>query len=152
MATRRILVIDDEASVVTLLERVLTRAGYLVATASTGEEAIEKIERALVNGPYDLLVVDKSLPRMHGFEVITRARRLQPGVGVVMITAYPEPFTSSQERLDGYLGKPFKSIKAIEDVVKTALESRDASAARQELTTQLDQVIAELKPVAKKSL
>jgi len=145
MAGERILAVDDEQAVTLLLHRVLSRAGYAVSTAGTGEEALELLE----NEPFDLLLVDKSLPRMSGFEVISRARVSHPDLAVAMITAHPEPFTAAQERLDGYLAKPFKNLGAIDEMVKNALETRAGVKARADLKARLEKVVAELRPKAR---
>jgi CheY-like chemotaxis protein len=145
---RRILVVDDAPEVLDLLKKVLGRAGYEVETAGTGEEGLER----LAQHPVDLIIVDKNLPRMHGGEVITQARRILPQVAVILITAFPEPFSLPPERLDGYLAKPFKSLKAIEEAVSAALESSLAAKRRWELRDRLNQVVAELRPGTKKRL
>ena len=62
----RILVADDEAEVLDLLRQVLVHRGYEVATASTGEEALEKVP---VFGP-EVLVVDMAMPGLSGVEVL----------------------------------------------------------------------------------
>jgi CheY-like chemotaxis protein len=145
---RRILVVDDAPEVLDLLKKVLGRAGYEVETAGTGEEGLELLQKQ----PVDLIIVDKNLPRMHGGEVITQARRILPQVAVILITAFPEPFSLPPERLDGYLAKPFKSLKAIEEAVTAALESSTAAKRRWELRDRLNQVVAELRPGTKKRL
>ncbi len=147
MSTKaRILVVDDQPEVLELVKKVLVRAGYEIETAGTGEDALELLKQR----PADLLMVDKNLPHMHGGEVIIEARRLLPHLAVILITAHPEPFSMPPERLDGYLAKPFKSLKAIEDAVVAALESSQAAKRRWELRDKLTQVVADLKPGAKK--
>lgn len=148
MATKRILIVDDQPEVCSLVQKVLARLSYEVLSAFTGEDALELMKTE----PVDLLIVDKNLPRMHGGEVIVHARKLQPSVAVILITAFPEPFSLPPERLDGYLAKPFKSLKTIEEAVVAALESADAARRRFELRDRLNQVVAELKPGAKKRL
>ena len=143
---KRILVIDDDLEINELVGKVLVRAGYQVKTATNGEDGL-----ALLNEfPADLMIVDKNLPRMHGAEVIREARIRMPFVAIILITAFPEPFSLGQERLNGYLGKPFKSLKAIEEAVAQALDSADEIRRREELKTRLSQVVAELTPGAKK--
>ena len=145
---KRILVIDDAPEVCSLVKKVLDRAGYAVITAGTGEEGLE----LLAKDPVDLIIVDKNLPRMHGGEVIVHARKKLPQVAVILITAFPEPFSLPPERLDGYLAKPFKSLKTIEEAVAQALESSDAARRRTALRDRLNQVVAELKPGPKKRI
>ena len=145
---KRILIVDDQPEVCSLVQKVLERAGYEVLTAWTGEDALELMKQQ----PVDLLIVDKNLPRMHGGEVIVHARKLLPQVAVILITAFPEPFSLPPERLDGYLAKPFKSLKAIEEAVAQAIENGEAARRRFELRDRLNQVVAELKPGTKKRI
>lgn len=115
----RILVIDDEKAIGDLVSRVLSRKGHVVTTAVSGEEGLSLFSRQT----FDLLLVDKNLGGMHGGEVISKIRLLRPGFPSILMTAAPEPFALPPERLDGYLTKPFKSLKAVEEVVNQALES-----------------------------
>ena len=148
-AKKRILVVDDQPEVCSLVQKVLQqRSGYEVLTAWSGEEAVELLRKQ----PVDLIIVDKNLPRMHGGEVIVQARKLQPNIAVILITAFPEPFSLPPERLDGYLAKPFKSLKTIEEAVASALESSEATRRRFELRDRLNQVVATLQPGAKKRI
>ncbi len=143
---KRIIVIDDDVEINELVGKVLVRAGYQVRTAANGEDGLILLNEF----PADLMIVDKNLPRMHGAEVIREARRRFPFIAVILITAFPEPFALGPERLNGYLGKPFKSLKAIEDAVTQALDSAEEIKRRDELKTRLSQVVAELTPGAKK--
>ena len=145
---KKVLVVDDQPEVCSLVQKVLERVGYVVKTAWTGEEALDLLKKE----PVDCVIVDKNLPRMHGGEVIVQARKLLPNVAVILITAFPEPFSLPPERLDGYLAKPFKSLKTIEEAVAQALESSDAARRRFELRDRLNQVVADLKPGAKKRI
>ncbi len=143
----KILVIDDEPDVVELIAKVLVRAGHQVDTAPDGVKGLEQ----LVTFEPEVMIVDKMLPHMHGSEVITRARKLRPDLAVIMITAFPEPFSLGPERLDGYLAKPFKSLQAITDAVDAALESAEEARKRNDLRQRLSQVMAELAPIRKKT-
>jgi CheY-like chemotaxis protein len=147
--TKRILVIDDQPEVCGLVKKVLERSPqYQVFTAHTGEDGLAVLDKQ----PIDLIIVDKNLPRMHGGEVIVHARKKLPQVAVILITAFPEPFSLPPERLDGYLAKPFKSLKTIEESVASALESSEAARRRTQLRDRLSQVVAELTPGAKKRI
>ncbi|MBL9037190.1 MAG: response regulator, partial [Archangium sp.] len=123
--TARIVVIDDDAGVCDLLARVLTLAGHTVQCARTGETGLAWVKA----GELDCLIVDKNLPDMHGGEVVAEARRRIPGLPIVMVTAYPEPFSLGAERPDVCLEKPFESLKAIEEAVLEALDVAKAPAA-----------------------
>lgn len=142
----RVLVIDDEPEVRELIGKVLVRAGHEVELAADGEAGLAR----LTAFEPDVLIVDKMLPQMHGAEVIARARRLRPELAVVMISAFPEPFSLGSDRLDAYLPKPFKSLQGIADTVKNALESAAQARKRTDLKERLSQVMAELAPIRKK--
>jgi two-component system cell cycle sensor histidine kinase/response regulator CckA len=117
-----------------LISKVLTRAGYQVRTAVSGEEGL-----TLLEGAEDLacLVVDKILPGMNGLEVMAEARRRRPGLPVVLITGHPEPFQLGDERPEAVLTKPFQSLPALVETVSAAVAVRGAP-----LTTLKDRVVA----------
>lgn len=102
----RILVVDDDASVLLLLRRVLESAGYQVRTAAGLEEAV-----AVFRGePCELLVVDKHMPGATGFDVVRQLRELYPDLPAIMVTAYPEPVLTPGPVLQGHLVKPFQPM------------------------------------------
>ena len=79
----RILIVDDEPSIRTVLERIL-RKQYQVDTASSGEAAIEKIHR----GHYDLILLDLKMDEVSGLDVLDVARKQDPDIIVIILTAY----------------------------------------------------------------
>ena len=117
---KKILVVDDERHIVRLVEVNLSRAGYDVATAYDGVEALEKVQG---EAP-DMIVLDVMMPRMDGFEVLKRlqADAKTQDIPVIMLTAKSRPHeklrASTIEGLGGYIGKPFDVLelrKQIED-------------------------------------
>lgn len=81
----RILVVDDEPSILVTLDAILCRQGYRVATAVSAAQAVS----LLATEPFDLVFTDFSLEHQRtGFEVIEFARQSQPGVKVLMFTGY----------------------------------------------------------------
>ena len=138
----RIVVIDDEEPVRTLLGKVLTRAGYEVDVAADGEAGL-----ALFNGDaIDCLLVDKQLPAMTGLEVMAEVRKRSPHTALVMVTAHPEPLALESERPDVVLGKPFKDLAAIEQAVREALELHRESTPLTQLRERVAAVVAEIAP------
>ena len=81
--SERILVVEDDASILRLVNAVLTRAGYEVDTATNGREALEKIERT----PYAAVVLDLMMPGSSGFDVLARLRIIDPQHKFVIITS-----------------------------------------------------------------
>ena len=84
-ATPRILVVDDEEAILYVFERYLSVAGYDVAVANNGFDAV----RAGEAGPFDLLITDFRMPGMNGIEVIHALRRLKPGLPALVISGNP---------------------------------------------------------------
>lgn len=83
-AEKRVLIVDDDESVLTLLEILIRRDGFQIESAVTGSEALEKLKSAP-----DALVLDLMLPgTTSGFEVLRRLPEAASAVPVVVVTAY----------------------------------------------------------------
>lgn len=78
----RILAVDDDEAVRSLLSEVLTREGHEVRLASNGDEAI----RALGAGPCDLVITDIVMPGKEGIETIVELRRTHPEVRIIALS------------------------------------------------------------------
>lgn len=104
----RVLVVDDEPDIVALVAFHLARAGYRVATAATGHEAVALAQQERPS----LIVLDLMLPGLSGFEVLERLRAedATSGVAVLMLTARadePDRIRGLTLGADDYLTKPF---------------------------------------------
>ena len=102
----RLLVVDDEESLVDLLGEALRFAGYEVQAARNGVEAL----RIAAEAQLDLLVLDVNLPDLDGFEVCRRLRRDGAEVPVIFLTARDDPAdlrTGFTRGGDDYMTKPF---------------------------------------------
>lgn len=86
-AARRILVVDDEATVRRFVGRVLRRAGAEVTEAAGGREALRAIAEGRAKPA--LLITDIDMPDMTGIELAARATALRPGIRVVLMTGNP---------------------------------------------------------------
>src|SRR5215216_2761205 len=114
----RILLVDDEQAVQTLLTYPLRKDGYDVVPATTGQEALERFR----DGEFDLVVLDVMLPQVDGFEVC-RALRARSSVPIIMLTAKAEEFDKVlglELGADDYITKPF-SMREFRSRVKAAL-------------------------------
>lgn len=80
-----ILVIDDSASVLTLMEQLLTAAGHRVTTAPSGTEGIP----LLASKAFDLVITDMYMPERDGMEVMFQARRIAPAVPLIAMSSKP---------------------------------------------------------------
>jgi diguanylate cyclase (GGDEF)-like protein len=119
---RRILIVDDEAIIRTLLSEVMIEEGYEAITSGSGEEAIDLIERA----HYDLIISDIVMPRVNGIEVLIAAKRIDPDCPVIMITGYPSANTVVRLVNLGaadYITKPF-NVDYIRLTVAKVLEMK----------------------------
>ena len=83
-AMKKILVVDDDPVVGRSFDRVLTRKGYAVITATNGQDALEKLR----NERYDMVFTDIKMPGMSGLEVAERVKASQPWLPVVIVTGY----------------------------------------------------------------
>jgi DNA-binding response OmpR family regulator len=124
----RILLVDDEQPIQTLLSFPLQRDGYEVVHASDGREALARFGEQ----PFDLVVLDLMLPRMDGLEVCKRLRGQGSTVPIIMLTAKSEEIDKVlglELGADDYITKPF-SMREFRSRVKAAL--RRAGMARPE--------------------
>ena len=115
----RILLVDDEQPIQTLLSFPLQRDGYEVVQASDGREALARFTEQ----QFDLVVLDLMLPRMDGLEVCKRLRAQGSTVPIIMLTAKSEEIDKVlglELGADDYITKPF-SMREFRSRVKAAL-------------------------------
>src|SRR5579872_3404686 len=102
----RVLVVDDEASILTFARRVLTSAGYEVVVASGGPEALRLLEAQ--PRPFDLFVLDVLMPRMRGDELGRRVRQRNADAKVLYFTGFADQLFEERPTLwenEAYLEK-----------------------------------------------
>lgn len=105
MATRPILIVDDEPIVRESIRDWLKDAGYKVATAETGEEALALVGKQ----DFSVIIMDVRLPGKTGVTVLKEVKALKPGIKSIIITAYPSAEIVAEARKLGvvdYLIKP----------------------------------------------
>jgi two-component system response regulator PilR (NtrC family) len=125
MSTNRkgpILVIDDEEIMREILETLLTREGYDVRLAASGEEGLE-LARAL---PFDAAVIDIMMPGIDGIATLDELKRIDEDLAVIMITAYgsiENAIAAMKAGAFDYITKPFKNDEVLV-VIRNALERR----------------------------
>ena len=121
----RILVVDDEPVVASILTSILTRRGYAVTAVNDAKEALRRL-RAPEAG-FQLLLTDHGMPGMTGLELLAEVRRNGPKIPVVMLTGWGETLLqnhSPEERPDALLGKPINQADLLEEIGK-ALNKND---------------------------
>lgn len=112
----RVLVVDDETSVLFTYKMILQQQGYEVTAVGTCREALEKVEQQT----FDLLLCDYSLEQQHtGFEVIEAGRKKNPTVPAVILTGYASTETAQQAKENG-INVLFKPIEISEFLSATS--------------------------------
>lgn len=120
----RILVVDDDPAVRTMLYDVLTSQGYTVDLSEYSGDALEK----LIDYRYRLLLLDARMPGISGFELLKYCKRHHPDMEIIMITGNPEIDDAVSTVKDGafdYLVKPFsmeKLLSRVRDAIRTQKE------------------------------
>jgi PAS domain S-box-containing protein len=120
----RVLLVEDEASVRRLTERILERSGYEVLTAVDGLDALEVLARD--PAPIQALVTDVVMPRLGGVDLARRLRAVAPELAVLFISGYPDRRDRSSDALPPgtrLLQKPF-SADALLANLKDAFDGR----------------------------
>ena len=122
----RILIVDDDDELSSLLTELLTREGFRVDTQNDGRRGLA----AALNGGYDLMVLDVMLPGLDGFEILKRVRR-EARLPILMLTARGE----DEDRIvgldlgaDDYMSKPFNTRELVARIraILRRLENRTA--------------------------
>jgi len=118
---KKILIVEDEESLLKLESILLTTKGYLVQGVTTGLAALEAMEEELP----DLVLLDVMLPKMDGFEVCSRIKqnRETRHIPVILLTAKktPEDVARGHEvGADHYITKPFKSAMVM-DIIESLI-------------------------------
>ncbi|MDO9464037.1 MAG: sigma-54 dependent transcriptional regulator [bacterium] len=123
MPKNKILVIDDEKSMLEFLSIMLTKDGFSVASSDRGKEGINMFK----NTHFDLVIVDIKMPEISGIDVLKSIRSYDTSAVVLMITAYASVDTAIEAMKLGafdYIAKPFK-IERIRVVIRKALQQRE---------------------------
>lgn len=136
LLTPHILVIDDEPRIRDACRMVLTSMGFSVETAQDGVEGLNLIE----DQHYDILLLDLMMPKMSGFEVLSKVRDIDPDTVVIVITGYatlehsieamkkgafdfiPKPFTPDQLR--AVVSKSLRYTLALQDIATSKSRMR----------------------------
>ncbi len=126
--TSRILVVDDEGSVLMTYRMILERQGYDVTACRTSRDAISAIEK----NSFDLVLCDYSLEEQHtGFEVIAAARKRDSAVPAALLTGYATMDTADEASLQN-IGIMFKPIEIEEFLATTSKLLRRENEPKQE--------------------
>ena len=117
--SERVLLVDDEQTIVDACAMGLTRAGYLVSSTTNPHEAIE----LAIRDPFDLLLADIMMPELNGVELLRTIKHLYPDIAGVMITGHATlevAIEAMRAGANGFLLKPFTANElrlAVEDAL-----------------------------------
>jgi len=123
----KILIVDDEARILLLLQSLLKANGYETVTAKDGSSALDAIKTE----DFDLVISDLRMAPMDGLTLFKEIKALQPTLPVILLTAYASVETAIEALKNGafdYLSKPFK-VDEMLDTVRRAIESSKNAAA-----------------------
>ena len=127
MTRTKILIVDDELIMRESLAGWLERDGYVIETAASGAEGLERLKETR----FDILLVDIKMDGMSGLDVLEKVKSTDPDVAVVMITAYGSISTAIDAMKKGayeYLLKPFDPNELgvlIEKIIETQAQARE---------------------------
>ena len=124
--SKTILIVDDEAYIVTSLEYVMQSAGFEVAVAYDGEEALAKIDEKVP----DLVILDLMMPKLDGFEVCEKIREnpLWKDIRIIILTAKGRDIERKKGMslgADDYMTKPFSTRDILDRVKELLAENED---------------------------
>ncbi len=112
---KRVLIVDDEIDIVSILKSQLEREGYKVVDFHNGTDALEYIQ----NHSVELVISDIRMPGISGTELFFKIRKIDPFLQIIIISAYPDLETITRMLEAGatdYIVKPFK-IEYIKGIV-----------------------------------
>ena len=123
----RILVVDDEPSIRTVVRRMLEKAGYEVLEAENGETAIEAINTGENRLMLDAVICDIRMPKINGLEALAYFRHAYPHVPLIVLTGYPDTemaVSCLREGVVDYLVKPVDG-RRLKAAVEKAMKQRE---------------------------
>jgi DNA-binding NtrC family response regulator len=114
-AKNKILVVDDEEALRTVLAAELEGEGYQVTTAADGQEAIT----ILGSSSFDLILLDIKMPNVDGFEVLKFAKGRQPATKIIMLTGFADlknAIESKKLGAEDFVSKPYDLVDLLTTV------------------------------------
>jgi len=118
---RKILVVDDEDALRTVLSSELVSEGYEVGTAADGDEAINEIQKQT----FDLVLLDIKMPRMNGFEVLKYVKDKHPKTKVIMLTGFADlknAIESKKLGAEDFVSKPYDLVDLLTTIERVMSE------------------------------
>lgn len=143
----RILIVDDELPILSVLEKMLSSEGYVTHTAVSDKEAFDLVEKK----SFDLVICDYNLAGANGIDTILEIKTKIPDIASILITGYGDDATVvdafTRGRVDYYINKPFGTheVRKIVTIVLKDLEVRRRELGfKEELRRKVEEATAEL--------
>ena len=133
--TRNILVVDDETSMREFLELFLSKQGYAVSVAKNGSQALKMIQKK----DYDLILTDIRLGDITGLEVLREAKKKNPDIVVIMISAYSTTEIAVEAMNEGaydFVPKPFDNNE-LKQTIQRALALKTLDQEKEQTSEEL---------------
>ena len=124
----RVLVVDDEPKIRSLVGAYLAADRHLVETATDGYDGLDKLR----TGRFDLIITDRSMPKMSGDQLAAAAKRLHPDTPILLLTGFGEMMADQEERPEGVdliVGKPVTMDALRDAIAKLIVNERSDRAA-----------------------
>lgn len=118
---KKILVVDDEDALRTVLSSELAGEGYDVETASDGDEAITVVQAK----PFDLVLLDIKMPKVDGFEVLKFLKSKYPNIKVIMLTGFADlknAIESKKLGAEDFVSKPYDLVDLLTTIERVVSE------------------------------
>ena len=124
MSRPRILVVDDEQHIISLLSMTLRKEGYEIVSANTGQKALQLLGLF----EFKLVILDHSMPGMDGLEL---SNQIDAEIPVMMITSRPQILKEHVHRIQDVMHKPFSPrevVTKVQAIVGPGQETKEQSA------------------------
>jgi DNA-binding response OmpR family regulator len=135
MTGKKILIVEDDAIIKTLISRALGSLGHSITTAKNGKEALAKVQES----NYDMALLDIGLPDMLGTELLKKIRKINHEMVIIMITGHPSQDSSIESinnDADGYVVKPIRNDDLISIVEKKLRQREEAKSLSNEKVSE----------------
>jgi response regulator RpfG family c-di-GMP phosphodiesterase len=136
-----VLVVDDEETIRIALGKFLRNRGFVVTTAGSGAEALERLQ----GHAFQVLLCDVRMPRMNGIEVVGSALEIDPHLAVIMLTAVNDAPTATEALARGaadYLIKPVE-LADLHQAVRRALQRREQQLEKQRVERRIREEVSQ---------
>lgn len=148
---KRVLVVDDEPMIVSLLSTILREKGWVVTEARSGTEGIDQLDRIR----FDVILTDLVMPGDSGIDLLRAAKEIYPDIEVILMTGYATADTAIEAMRNGafhYIMKPLKTEEVVH-LVEKAYSQRQLQRENQFLKSEIraahhvQSVVGDSKPI-----